>query len=140
MKYLLDTCLLSELVRKKPDSKVVQWMADCDEESAYLSVLTLGEIQKGISRLTDRKRKAALQNWLDVELQGRFGDRILPVSQEVAQTWGVISGESESKGVSIPTVDGLIGATAIAHNLTVVTRNESDIAPTGARTLNPWAL
>jgi toxin FitB len=136
VKYLFDTCLVSELVRKKPDSKVVKWVSDCDEELAYLSVLTLGEIQKGISRLEDKKRRSALQMWLDSELCARFDGRILPVTQEIAQTWGVL--QAEAKGIGIPSIDGLIGATAVAHNLTVVTRNVSDLAKTGAKILNPW--
>ena len=138
MKYLLDTCLVSELVRKKPDSRVVNWVADCDEEHTFLSVLTMGEIQKGISKLNDKKRRAALQKWLDSDLRIRFNERILPITHEVAQTWGMMQGEAEAQGVSIPTIDGLIGATAIAHNLTVVTRNVADIAKTGAKVLNPW--
>jgi toxin FitB len=138
LKYLLDTCLVSELVRKKPDPRVLQWVADYDEELAFLSVLTLGEIQKGIARLDDKKRKATLQKWLDSDLRDRFGDRILPITLDIAQTWGILQGEAEALGIAIPTIDGLIGATAIAHNLTVVTRNESDIARTGAKILNPW--
>ncbi len=140
MKYLFDTCLVSELVRKIPEKKVVEWTAECDEELAYLSVLTVGEIQKGISKLGDKKRKASLQNWLDSHLLLRFNGRILPVSEEVAQTWGLLQGEAESKGIAISTIDGLIGATAITHNLTVVTRNEKDLTPTGAKIFNPWSL
>jgi toxin FitB len=138
VKYLLDTCLVSELVRKKPDAKVVKWVAGCDEDLTYISVLTLGEIQKGISRLGDMKRQATLQMWLDSDLRHRFGDRILPITPEIAQTWGVMQGEAEAKGLAIPSIDGLIGATAVTHNLTVVTRNVTDITKTGAKVLNPW--
>jgi toxin FitB len=138
VKYLLDTCLVSELVRKKPDAKVVKWVADCDEELTFLSVLTLGEIQKGISRLDEKKRRSALQMWLDSDLRVRFGERILTITSDIAQAWGVMQGEAETKGIGIPTIDGLIGATAITHNLTVVTRNVSDIAKTGAKVINPW--
>jgi predicted nucleic acid-binding protein len=140
LKYLLDTCLISELVRKSPEPKVVKWVEECDEESTFLSVLTIGEIQKGIARLEDRKRKHALQKWLDSDLRSRFEGRIIPVTEEVAQTWGVILGEAESKGAVIPSIDGLIGATAVANNLAVVTRNEKGILPTGARCINPWTL
>jgi len=138
LKYLLDTCLVSELVRKKADPKVVKWVADCDEELTFLSVLTLGEIQKGISKLEDKKRRSVLQMWLDSDLRVRFGERILAITQDIAQTWGVLQGETEAKGIGIPTIDGLIGATAITHNLTVVTRNVTDIVKTGAKILNPW--
>jgi|SRR5690606_21563050 len=140
MKYLLDTCLISELAKKSSHPNVVKWVAECEEGALYLSVLTLGEIQKGIAKLSDKKRKSGLQKWLDSDLKGRFADRILPVTEEIAKTWGTIQGEAEAKGNPIPSIDGLIGATAVAHNLTVVTRNERDIAPTGARVLNPWAI
>ncbi|MDB5051774.1 MAG: toxin, family [Fibrobacteres bacterium] len=138
MKYLLDTCLISELVGKNPDRKVVKWVAECDEELAYLSVLTLGEIQKEISGIPDAKRKAALQKWLDTDLLARFGDRILPVSEEVAKTWGGLQAKAEFRRKPVSTLDGLLGATAITHHLTVITRRESDIHRTGAKVLNPW--
>ncbi|MBN1761185.1 MAG: type II toxin-antitoxin system VapC family toxin [Chitinispirillaceae bacterium] len=138
MNYLLDTCAISELVKKQPDSNVVRWISECDEDSLYLSVVTLGEIQKGISKLDDTRRRLKIQKWLDSDLRERFAERILPVSLEVALTWGVIEGESENKGRPLPVVDALIGATAIAHNLTVVTRNEQDIGATGARILDLW--
>lgn len=140
MKYLLDTCVISELVKNKPEKKVIKWVEDCDEELLYLSVLTIGEIQKGIAKLKDENRKNNIQRWLDSDLRERFTERILPIDEETVLTWGVVQGESELIGLQIPTIDGLIGATAITHNLTVVTRNEKDIALSGARTLNPWNL
>lgn len=140
MRYLLDTCLVSELVKAKPNSAVVKWLEGCDEEGLFLSVLVLGEIQKGISKITDEKRKARMQHWLDSELRQRFEGRILPVSEEVALTWGIVQAKAELQGSPIPTIDGLVGATALAHNLTVVTRNERDIQATGARVFNPWSL
>jgi predicted nucleic acid-binding protein len=116
----------------------LQWVANCDEDLTFLSVLTLGEIQKGISKLEDKRRRSSLQMWLDSDLRVRFGERILSITQDIAQAWGVIQGEAESKGIVLPTIDGLIGATAITHNLTVVTRNVGDLAKTGAKILNPW--
>ena len=139
MKYLLDTCAISELVKKHPDEKIVQWIKECDEDTVFISVLTLGEIQKGISKLDDNRRRIKIQKWLDSDLRERFAERILPISLEVALTWGVIEGESANKGRPLPVIDALIGATAVAHNLTVVTRNERDIRGTGARILNLWA-
>lgn len=138
MKFLLDTCVISELIKKKPDSKVIIWISDCPEDSFYLSVLTIGEIQKGISKLSDKNRKKRIQNWLDKDLKNRFADRIIPITLEIALTWGEILAESESKGISIPSIDSMIGATAVAQNLYVVTRNEKDIKKTGARVINPW--
>ena len=82
MKYLLDTCVLSELVRNKPEPKVVAWVSDCSEEQLYISVLTLGEIQKGISKLHDTARKDKLQHWLDRDLLNRFRNRIIPISED----------------------------------------------------------
>jgi len=138
LKYLLDTCLVSELVRKKPNHKVLKWVADCDEDLTFLSVLTLGEIQKGISKLDLKKKRSALQMWLDSELRERFRDRILPITEDIAQAWGVLRGEAETTGIVLPTIYGLIGATAVTHNMTVVTRNVTDLIKTGAKILNPW--
>jgi len=138
MRYLLDTCVISELVKKKPDAAVIEWVEAEDEELLFLSVLTIGEIQKGIAKLKDSARKATIQRWLDTDLRERFAERIVPVSENVALTWGLIQGEAEAKGTPIASIDALIGATAIEHNLAVVTRNENDIRPTGARMINPW--
>jgi len=140
LKYLLDTCLISELVRPKPDPQVTAWVSACDEDQLYLSVLTLGEIQKGISKLQDVTRKDKLQHWLDRDLMSRFRNRILNICENVSLTWGVIQGEAESKGIVISSIDGLIGATGVAHNLTVATRNEKDILPTGVNIINPWHI
>ena len=139
MKYLLDTCAVSEAVKKKPDVGLMKWLSNCDEEAVFISALTIGEIQKGISRLKDSHRALQLQHWLDQDLQRRFDGRILPVTTDVASTCGAMLGEAEMRGVSISAIDGLIGATALEHNLTVVTRNVDDIAATRARTLSPWA-
>jgi len=138
VKYLLDTCAVSEFVKPRPDPGVTAWLAGCEEDDLFLSVLTLGEIQEGIARLTDRARRNALQRWLDTDLRQRFTDRILDVTQDISLTWGMLQGAAELKGRPIPTVDGLLGATAVAHNLTLVTRNTGDFGMTGARLLNPW--
>ena len=138
MRYLLDTCVISELIKKKPDKKVIEWIGGCAEEMLFLSVLTIGEIQKGIARLSEESRKASLQSWLDTQLRERFSDRIFAITEDVALTWGIIQGEAELKGKPLPTIDGLIGATAICNNLTIATRNEKDILRSGARIFNPW--
>ncbi|MFC1764809.1 type II toxin-antitoxin system VapC family toxin [Planctomycetota bacterium] len=140
MKYLLDTCAISELVKRKPSKKVLEWLQGIDEDTIYLSVLTIGEIQKGIAKLADSKRKTDIQQWLDNDLHDRFSGRIIPITEEVASTWGIIVAQTEIRGELIPSIDSLIGATAVAHNLTVVTRNIEDILGTGARVLNPWEL
>jgi len=138
MKFLLDTCMISELIKKIPNRSVINWVSECPEDSLYLSVLTIGEIQKGISKLSDKNRKIRIQNWLDKELSNRFAERIIPITSDIATTWGEILAESELKGISIPAIDSLIGATAVTKNLHVVTRNVDDIKKTGARIINPW--
>jgi predicted nucleic acid-binding protein len=138
VRYLLDTCVISELVRPKPDARVTAWLKACDESDLALSVLTLGEIQKGAAKLPDAKRRRTIQRWLDHDLRTRFSGRILAIDDAVALVWGRAQGEAELHGESIPSIDGLIGATALAHNLTVVSHDDA-IARTGARLLNPWA-
>lgn len=140
MKYLLDTCVLSEMIRLNPNASVIKWISSCNEDQLFISVLTLGEIQKGISKLSNIKRKDVLQHWLDNDLTERFDGRILPITRETALTWGEVLGEAEAKGRTLPSIDGLIGATAIAHNLTVVTRNEKDLTFSGVKLLNPWTI
>jgi len=136
--YLLDTCLVSEVVKKKPDSTVIQWLKAQNEECCFLSVLTLGELQKGISRLSDGQKKRTLQTWVDTDLRQRFSGRILSVDTDVAEHWGELSAQAEKTGRVIPAIDGLIAATAAAYGLTVVTRNTKDIEPTAVSLLNPW--
>jgi predicted nucleic acid-binding protein len=138
MKYLLDTCVISELAKPKPEKKVVRWIEGCDEDSLFLSVLTIGEIQKGIARIIDKTRQARFQQWLDSDLRQRFAHRILPVDEEVALTWGLLQGTAELSERSFPTIDGLLAASGIVHNATLVTRNETDFLGTGTRIFNPW--
>ncbi len=140
MNYLLDTCVVSEVVKKKPDSTVIQWLKAQNEECCFLSVLTLGELQKGISRLPDGQKKRTLQTWVDTDLRQRFSDRILSVDIDVAEHWGELSAQAEKAGRVVPAIDGLIAATAAAHGLTVVTRNTKDIEPTAVSLLNPWKI
>ena len=137
MKYLLDTCVISEVLKTRPNAQVVRWLNGCDESDLALSALTLGEIQKGAARLKDGKRKRSIQHWLDRDLRKRFAERILPIDDEVAMTWGRIQAAADARVEPMPTIDGLIGATAIRHHLTVVSRDEA-LARTGALFLNPW--
>jgi toxin FitB len=127
------------MVKSNPSEHVVDWLGERDENALFLSVLTLGEIQKGIAKLPDGRRKAKIQLWLDGDLQKRFADRMLTISDEVALTWGTISGDAERQGTPpVPVIVGLLDATALAHNLTLVTRNENDPRLTGVRLFNPW--
>jgi predicted nucleic acid-binding protein len=139
VKFLLDTCLISELVKKKPNAAVLKWLDERDEHSLFLSVLTLGELQKGISRLSTGVRKDDLQAWIEHDLIERFEGRILDLDLETALIWGKLQEEAELKGEKLPVMDSLIAAMAIAHGLVVVTRNVKDIERCGARVFNPWA-
>ncbi len=138
MKYLLDTCFLSEFVKKNPPRTVVDWGATQNEDDLHVSVLTLGEIQKGVSSLPVSRRRAELQRWLDYDLQERFHDRTLAVTAQVARRWGKIQGEARLRGRSLPVVDSLLAATALEHDLTLVTNNVDDMRDTGVRLCNPW--
>jgi toxin FitB len=138
VKYLLDTCVISELIRPVPSTIVTEWIDCHDEEVFFLSVITLGEIEKGISKLAEGKKKMQLQVWLADELPERFKGRILSVTTEVALCWGGILGDSEKKGKTLPVVDALIAATAITNELTLVTRNTSDMRASGASLFDPW--
>ncbi len=138
MKYLLDTCLISELVKKEPNPAVVSWLDEQDEQKLFLSVLNLGELQKGISKLPDGTRKSELQAWVALDLVERFTGRILEIDLETALCWGRLQGEAEQAGEKLPVMDSLIAATAAAHGLVVVTRNVRDIERCKVRVCNPW--
>ncbi len=136
--FLLDTNCISELVRKGPEPRVLKWMEEADESLLYLSVLTLGEIRKGVACLPQSRRRSQLEAWLEQDLQVRFAGRILPIDAAVADRWGLLAAEAKRKGQTISSIDGLLAATAMQHNLTIVSRNVSDFANTHAAVLNPW--
>nr|WP_297461203.1 type II toxin-antitoxin system VapC family toxin [uncultured Halomonas sp.] len=138
MRYLIDTCVISEAVKPAPAMHVIHWLESIDEHSLYLSVLTLGELQKGISALAPGKRRQQLQAWLDQSLMQRFSNRIFSVDGETALEWGVLSGQARASGVAAPAIDTLLAATARQHNLTLVTRNIHDFAPFELHVFNPW--
>ena len=138
MKYLLDTCLISELIRKEPHSAVIDWLDAQDEQKLFLSVLNLGELQKGISKLAAGAKKDELQAWVTLDLVERFAGRILDIDLETALCWGRLQGEAEQAGEKLPVMDALIAATAAAHGLVVVTRNVKDMERCKARVVNPW--
>lgn len=138
MKYLLDTNVISELVKKEPNSKVIQWIDERDELTLFLSVLTLGELQKGIAKLKDASRIRRLQEWVQRDLTQRFAGRILPIDLDVMLCWGQLQGESEKEGIRLPVIDSLIAATAMTYHLIVVTRNVRDLERCQAEVYNPW--
>ncbi len=135
MSYLLDTNVLSELVRPKPDSNVLRWFDAISDEVLHISVLTLGEIRKGIELLVQHPRQEALRIWLENELPKRFGERVLPISIEIADRWGRLQGTTKKP---LPAVDSLIAATALYHDLRLVTRNKKDFQYPDLQLVCPW--
>lgn len=135
MSYLIDTNVLSELRRKQPDPNVVAWMQVRPRPSLFLSVLTLGEIRRGLERVEDAKRRQALLDWLEVELRHYFVGRLLDIDAATADRWGRLMAQA---GRPLPAIDGLLAATALQHDLTLVTRNSKDFADVGVRLINPW--
>jgi tRNA(fMet)-specific endonuclease VapC len=138
MRYLLDTCVLSELVARQPDPGVVQWIADKDEEQLYLSVISIGEIAKGIQKLPDSRRKDMLGRWLREDLLIRFRDRILSIDTNTMLAWGELVATLESQGRPMPAIDSLVAAIALQGGFTLVTRNETDCEASSVAVINPW--
>jgi toxin FitB len=136
--FLLDTNCISELVRPRPEPRVMDWMEAADERMLHLSVLTVGEIRKGVAGLPQGRRRTRLETWLEVELKARFAGRIVPIDGAIADRWGLIAAGARRRGKALPVIDGLLAATALHHNLTVVSRNASDFANAQVQVLNPW--
>lgn len=136
--FLLDTNCISEVVRTKPEPRVLDWMQAADESLLHLSVLTLGEIRKGVAGLPQGRRRTQLETWLELDLQARFSGRILAINTPIADRWGVLAAQAKRKGRALSAIDGLLAATALHHNLTIVSRNVGDFIHTHAAVLNPW--
>jgi len=138
--YLLDTNCISELVRPVPEPSVAAWIQAADESVLYLSVLTLGEIRKGLAGLPQGRRRTRLETWFAVELRARFDGRILGIDEGVADRWGLIAAEAQRNGRTLGVIDGLLAATVLHYNLTLVSRNVRNFAGTGVPVLSPWDL
>jgi len=136
--WLLDTCVVSELVRPRPKASVVSWVLERNEDELFLSVITIGELEKGIAKLLDSTKRVALEQWVRRELADRFRDRLLAIDSGVAARWGALVGVSEARGQPLPVIDSLIAATSLQYDFTVVTRNTDDFERCGARCFNPW--
>lgn len=136
MSYLIDTNVLSELRRREPDARVVQWFSERPASTLYLSVLTLGELRKGIDTLPETPRKLALLDWLEAELPIFFTGRILAVDARVADRWGRLVAQA---GRPLPAIDSLLAATALAHGLTLITRNLKDFQHPDLAVVDPWS-
>ncbi len=136
--FLLDTNVPSELTRIRPDPRVAAWLEAADDEQLFISVVTLGELRKGFAILPTSQRRASLEKWLQNELPPWFEGRILPVTQSIADRWGILDAQSQLNGSPLNTADGMLAATALEHRLTVVTRNVKDFAGLGVAIFNPW--
>lgn len=138
MSFLLDTCFISEFVKPVPDRGVCAWLQTNSPIEMFVSVISLGEIQQGLSQMPSSKRKVKLLRWIDEELRSQFHERFIGIDERVALAWGKLRGELRSGRRVLPVVDALIAATALVHHLTVVTHNVSDFEATGIPVLNPW--
>jgi len=139
MRFLLDTNFLSETLKPRPDPGVVHWTRQQSSFDLFVSSLSFGEIRKGIELRAPDARRDEFERWLTHVLPKQFYGRVLPVDVDVAQEWGRLAAEAQRKGRPLPGIDGLLIATAITHDLTLVTRNERDCAGRGAPTFNPWS-
>ena len=137
MKVLLDTCVLSELRRSDSNPRVRATVKSHRDSDLFISVLTLGEIIKGITLLTPGKKKEGLHQWVQ-GIEQNYADRILPIDSETSRIWGEITAQARTHGIIVPAVDGLIAATALCHGLHLMTRNTSDFTATGVLLTNPW--
>lgn len=137
--FLADTNIPSELTRPIPDPRVAAFLKDVGKDQVYLSVLTLGEMRKGVASLPAGSRRRLLEEWIETSLRPWFAARILPVTEEIAERWGVLAAEAKLGGIGLSVVDGLVAATALEHDLMLVTRNAKDFAKLGVTIVNPWA-
>lgn len=137
-RYLLDTCVLSEFVKPKPERKVIDWLNAVDPESVFLSAVTIGEIQFGISNRPPSNRRTELEVWLNEALPQQFGGRVLVLDASTFVTWGKMTAEQRRKGETQSVMDSLIAAVALEHKMVLVTRNVGDFKVTGLSVFNPW--
>jgi toxin FitB len=138
LRYLLDTCVVSDLAKDRPTASVVEWTNAQDIGDFALSVLTIGEIRRGAELLQPGRRRELLLNWLENDVLNRPGDRILKIDERIAQTWGVLTASATRSNRLLPIIDGMLLATAHVHGLTVVTRNVRDLAGYDVPVVNPW--
>lgn len=139
MRLLLDTCVISEYIKSKPNQIVIDWLDQQNETELFISIISIAEIQKGIFKIQDSQPQRALQlnAWL-FSLEEQFSGRILEINSQVLKMWAEINGISEAKGKKLPIIDSLIAATAAIHKATIVTRNTQDFQFISISTLNPW--
>lgn len=138
MNLLLDTNVLSEVTRPRPDERVLRWLHALDEDRTFISVVSIAEIRRGIALMEMGRKRDLLAEWLEHDLPRRFDGRVIPVEASVARTWGDLMALAKRKGRGLASMDGLIAATAIAHDLILVTRNTKDFEGFGLDILDPW--
>ncbi|NKL26047.1 PIN domain-containing protein [Rhizobium leguminosarum bv. viciae] len=138
MRLLLDTNVLSEVTRPRPDARVLEWLDDLDEDRSFISVVSIAEIRRGVALMESGRKRDALAEWLAQDLPQRFEQRVIPVDQAVAITWGDLMGLAKRSGRGLSSMGGLIAATAIAHDLTLATRNIKDFESLGIELVDPW--
>ncbi len=138
MRLLLDTNVLSEVTRPLPETIVLEWLDRLDEDRTFISVVSIAEIRRGVALMAKGRKRDALAEWLARDLTARFEHRIIPVEERVALTWGDLMSDAKRSGRGLSSMDGLIAATAIAHDLTLATRNIKDFAGMGVKLVNPW--
>lgn len=138
MNYLLDTNVLSELRRPEPDLRVVAWLDEIEEDRLYLSVITIAELARGIALMPAGRRQSDLADWLEIDLQLRFGARLVAIDAETAFVWGGLMADSKRTGRNLSVMDGWIAASAMRHDLSVATRNVRDFEGMGLDLFNPW--
>lgn len=138
MKLLLDTNVLSEVTKARPETRVLEWMAKLDEDRTFISVISIAEIRRGVAMMESGRKRDALAEWLASDLPQRFEGRVIPVDEAVATAWGDLMGLAKRSGRGLSSMDGLIAATAIGHDLTLATRNTKDFDGLGIRLIDPW--
>jgi predicted nucleic acid-binding protein len=139
MNYILDTNVISELVASEADQRVTAWIDSLDSESVFLSVITIGELKKGIEMLPNSKLKSTLETWLQEDLLVRFRDHILPLDISVLLTWGMLEASMEKQGNPLPAIDSLLAATTAQSGFTLATRNIAHFKPARISLIDPWA-
>lgn len=137
MKFLLNTCVISELVKTQPNSNVADWISKQDANMLYLSAITWGELNRGIAKLPNGKRKEELSLWAE-QLKNSFQSRFWDFDNKIAEHWGRMAAQLEKQGLPMPTFDSMIAATAHYHEALLVTRNTKDFQHTQIRLINPW--
>ena len=138
MRFLLDTCVISEMRAKQPHENLVKWIDGVTDERLFLCVITIGEIKRGIEKLPGGRKKLELEEWLQERLLARFKDRILGIDIGVMLAWGDMVARLEKQGRKLPGIDSLVAAIALYHDMHLVTRNERDFEGAGVGLVNPW--